>query len=64
MGCNKCGRRTTRSQLCKLCAREERRKNYKSVYELTRAECPRCNGVTSGEGVVCANCRRDGGDDA
>lgn len=58
MSCEKCDRQTTRSGLCKQCAIDERYGEPGSS-TIPSFECPCCNGPTSGQGVVCANCRRD-----
>ncbi len=59
MGCRKCGCRTP-NRICRECERMERAEEVARRDcgpELFPADCPECGGPTSGEGVVCADCR-------
>lgn len=55
MTCERCGRQTPRSHLCRLCGVEERRESGDTSFEMF--ECPECGEETSGKGVVCYRCR-------
>lgn len=51
-GCLECGQPTPKAR-CKLCRVEHTAATDHEFYE-----CPDCGGVTSGEDVTCADCRR------
>lgn len=58
MGCKMCGCSTPR-RLCKVC---DRMKNRPSINEMDFSDepiCPTCDRITSGEGVVCFECRKE-----
>lgn len=57
----RCGRRTTRPDLCKFCAREDKWAGIDEV-DFQYYECPGCDGKTSGKGVLCYKCRGNGGE--
>lgn len=66
MGCIKCGCSTPRRK-CRECAlldRVEEQAKLDAERDREWSECPSCGGITSGDGVVCANCRSTGGESA
>lgn len=59
MSCSQCGCPTSR-RTCVTCARMDRAEEAAEHDEYEWAECPDCGGITSGEGITCADCRREG----
>jgi hypothetical protein len=53
--CNRCGSATTNARLCKNCQVWQ----AGPVVDETDHRCPSCEGPTSGEGVICYDCRGD-----
>lgn len=58
-GCVSCGRSTPRRK-CRACEADERAEERADNRNHHNPECPSCGGTTSGEGVECYRCRRDG----
>lgn len=66
MGCTSCGCPTPRRK-CRTCSildRAEEQAKRDAARDSDRPECPSCGGVTSGDEIVCADCRSTGGETA
>lgn len=60
MPCEKCGRRTPRSQLCARCQREEDRKQDAQADQWADYECPSCEKMLAlAKGRKCPSCQSD-----
>ncbi|WP_135830627.1 hypothetical protein [Halorussus halobius] len=57
MTCTDCGADCT-GQRCQHCKRFQRRQEEGGLGDHTYYDCPDCGGITSGQGVTCADCRR------
>lgn len=55
MNCMDCGQQTRNGDRCRQCVLDDR---YAEPRDRDWAECPDCGGITSGQDVVCADCRR------
>jgi len=61
MSCRKCGCSTPR-RTCRECELADRAEDMMER-GVEWADCPQCGGITSAEGIVCADCRRDDSDE-